>query len=74
MMLQLLALWRMRGWWRTAAWLSAAAMGLAVGIAVLGVLDGSNLAPIWVFLALPVCLAWIALLWIVRGIVWIIAP
>ena len=68
--LQILALWKMRGRWRKAAWLSAAAMGLAIGVAVLGGLAGSNLAPIWVVFALPVCLLWIALLWIVRGIYW----
>jgi hypothetical protein len=72
LVLQLLALWQMRGGWRMAAWLSAAAMGLAFVIATLGVLAGSNLAPIWVVFALPVCLAWIVLLWLVRGVAWAI--
>lgn len=71
-LLQTLALWQMRGWWRKAAWLSAAAMGLAIGIAVLGGLAGSNLAPIWVFLVLPLCLSWIVLLWIARGVTLIV--
>jgi hypothetical protein len=60
--LQVLALWTMRGVWRMAAWLSAAAMGLAIAIAALGVLAGSNLAPIWVVFAMPVCLLWIVVL------------
>jgi hypothetical protein len=48
-------------------------MGLAIGVAVLGVLAGSNLAPIWVAFALPVCLLWIAALWIIRAGAWFIA-
>jgi hypothetical protein len=71
--LQILALWLLPGWWRKAAWPPAIAMGCAIVIAALGVLDGSDLAPIWVVLALPVCLAWIATLWIVRGVSWFIA-
>jgi hypothetical protein len=71
--LQVLALWQMRGWWRKAAWLSAAAMGLALAVATLGGLAGSNLAPIWVVLAMPACLVWIVLLWIVHGIASIVA-
>jgi hypothetical protein len=67
LVLQALALWRLDGWWRKAAWLSAACMALALAIAALGVLAGSNLAPIWVVLALPVCLAWIVMLWIVHS-------
>lgn len=70
--LQILAHWKMQGLWRKAALLSAGAMALAVAIAVLGVLAGSNIAPIWVVFALPVCLLWIALLWIVRGFAWVI--
>ena len=67
LVLQALALWRLDGWWRKAAWVSAVCMTLAIAVAVLGVLAGSNLAPIWVVLALPVCLTWIVMLWIVRG-------
>jgi hypothetical protein len=70
LVLQSVALWTLPGGWRWAAWLSAA-MGLAIAIATLGVLAGSNLAPIWVVFALPVCLAWIVALWVVRGAVWI---
>lgn len=70
LVLQAIALWKMQGGWRTAAWLSVAAMGLAIAVGILGGLAGSNIAPIWVFFALPVCLGWIALLWILRGLTW----
>lgn len=70
LVLQILAVWRMRGAWRVAAWASAAAMSLALALAIFGVLAGSNLAPIWVVLALPVCLAWIVLLWAIRAAAW----
>jgi len=70
--LQVLALWKLGGMWRKAAWLSAALMLLALVVATLGVLSGSDLAPIWVVFAMPVCLAWIVLLWIVSGVVWAI--
>jgi hypothetical protein len=72
LVLQVAAAWKLDGWWRTAAWLSGAAMILAIGVGVLGGLAGSNIAPIWIVLALPVCLTWIAGLWILRGVVWVI--
>jgi hypothetical protein len=65
--LQGLARWQLEGWWRNAAGLYAAVMGLAIIVATLGVLAGSDIAPIWVILALPVCLAWVVLLWVARG-------
>ncbi|RDE07601.1 hypothetical protein [Pelagibacterium lacus] len=68
LVLQILALVLMRGAWRRTAWVSAAMMGLAAIVAALGALAGSNLAPIWVVFALPVCLAWIVMLWIILGI------
>lgn len=71
LVLQGLALWLLQAWWRKAAWLSAAVMGLAVVVATLGVLAGSNIAPIWVVFALPVCLVWILALWITRGVAWL---
>jgi hypothetical protein len=73
LVLQIAALVIFRGTWRKAAWLSAAAMGLAVLVATLGVLAGSNLAPIWVVFALPVCLTWLVALWIIRGVARLIA-
>jgi hypothetical protein len=69
--LQALALCQLQGWWRNAAWLSAAVMGLAIIVATLGVLAGSDIAPIWVVLALPICLAWVVLLWVARGVAWL---
>jgi hypothetical protein len=65
--LQALAFWLLHGPWRKAALLSPALMLLAIAIAVLGAL-----APIWVVVALPVCLFWIAALWIVRLVTWVV--
>jgi hypothetical protein len=66
--LQWLALTRMTGGWRVAAWVPAIALGAAFAIAVLGVLAGSDLAPIWVVLALPLCVVWLLALWLARGL------
>lgn len=66
--MQALAIRRLRGGWRLAAWVPAAAMGAALAIAVLGAAAGSNIAPIWVVFALPLCFAWISLLWLARGL------
>lgn len=65
---QWLALRRFEGGWRLAAWVPVAVMGAALAVAVLGVAAGSNLAPIWVVFALPVCLLWLAGLWLARGL------
>ena len=65
---QWFALRRFRGGWRLAAWVPVAVMGAAVAVAVLGVMAGSNLAPIWVVFALPLCLIWLAGLWLARGL------
>jgi hypothetical protein len=73
LMLQIAALVAFRGGWRAAAWISATGMIIALGIAVLGVLAGSDLAPIWVVLALPLCLSWIVLLWIARAAWWAVS-
>ena len=72
LVLQVAALWTLDGWWRKAAGLSATVMAIALAIATLGVLAGSDLAPIWVVFALPLCFLWIMLLWIVRGVAWAI--
>src|SRR3546814_10021034 len=42
LVLQILALWKLGGMWRKTAWLSAAVMGLALVVAILGVLSGSR--------------------------------
>src|SRR3546814_6947121 len=45
LVLQIRALWKLSGMWRKAAWLSAAVMGLALVVAILGVLSGSISPP-----------------------------
>ena len=65
------ALWLFEGMWRKAAPVPAAIMVAALAIAVLGVIGGSNLAPIWVVFAIPVCLVLTVCLWIARGIAWV---
>jgi hypothetical protein len=62
------ALRRFRGGWKLAAWVPVCVMGAAAAVAVLGVLAGSDLAPIWVVFALPPCLLWLAGLWLLRGV------
>ena len=66
--LQVAALKWVTGAWRRAALVPAFALGAAFAIAILGVLSGSNIAPIWVVLALPLCLAWLVALWLLRGL------
>lgn len=66
--LQWIALRRFKGGWRVAAKIPAFAMGAAVAVAAIGVAGGSNLAPIWVFLAFPLCLGWLLVLWGARGL------
>lgn len=73
LILQGLAFRLFAGGWRIAAWVSGGAMLLAVAVAVLGGLAGSNLAPIWIVLALPLCTVWIIGLWIVHGIAALLA-
>lgn len=62
------ALRRFEGGWRLAAWVPVVAMGAAVAVGVLGAMAGSNLAPIWIVFALPLCLLWLAGLWLLRGL------
>ncbi len=71
LVLQIAAIRTMQGRWQKAAWLSVAVMLLAIAIAAFGVLAGSNIAPIWIALALPVCLVWIVGLWIMRLLTWL---
>ncbi len=68
--LQAVSLLRLHGRWRLAAWVPLIVMAVASATAVLGGLAGSNLAPIWVILALPVCLLWLLALWLVRAVAW----
>jgi hypothetical protein len=73
LVLQVAALRMLEGLWRKAAWLSVFAMGAAIAVAVLGVMSGSNLAPIWVVFALPLCFVWITALWVIRGLAWLVS-
>lgn len=65
-----LAIWSFDGLWRKAALVPVVIMGLAVLVAALGVIAGSNLAPIWVVFAAPICFALTLILWVARGIAW----
>ena len=65
--LQARALRRYRGGWRIAAWVPLVALVAALAVAVLGVLAGSNLAPIWVVFALPLCFVWLVALSLSHG-------
>lgn len=68
LVLQIWALIFFKGMWRIAASFSAAAMILAVAVGILGGLAGADMAPIWIFIALPLCILWIVLLWLAWGI------
>lgn len=74
LILNTLALWLFEGAWRKAAVVPAAIMVLALAAAMLGGLGGSNIAPIWVFFAIPVCFVMSICLWIARGIAWVMKP
>lgn len=73
LVLQVAALRMLDGRWRTAAWLPVYAIGAAVTVAIVGVMGGSNLAPIWVVFALPLCFVWITALWVIRGLAWLVS-
>jgi hypothetical protein len=61
-LLQALALWLLEGGWRAAAWVPAAIMTVAVVAGVSGGLAGSNIAPVWIILAMPGCIGWLVVL------------
>lgn len=65
-----LALWLFKGRWKKAAFVPVAIMAAALTVAVLGGIGGSNLAPIWVVFAIPICFALTICLWIAYGIAW----
>lgn len=67
LVLHVFALVFLHGPWRAAAALSVGAMLLAVAVGILGGLAGANMAPMWTVIALPLCTAWILLLWLSRG-------
>lgn len=68
LVLQLASLILLRGRWRLAAWMCAAVMALAIIIGMLGGYGGSNTAPLWIVLALPILAVVLAILLVVRGI------
>lgn len=70
LILNALAIWLFEGAWRKAALVPAAIMAAALAIAVLGVIGGSNIAPVWVVFAAPICFVLTIFLWIARGIAW----
>lgn len=63
--LQILALWRWRGLSFWLALIPLAVMGWAVSVHLDGSQAGSNLAPIFIIVAAPLCLFW---LWLVRAL------
>ena len=62
--LQVRLIRRGRGLWRGLALVPAVAVAGAAVIVVVGVLDGSNLAPIWLVFAVPPATLWLVLLWL----------
>ena len=56
------AFWRMRGRYGRAFWIPVWAMALVYLVALLGLLTGSNLAPIWVVFASPLALIYVIVL------------
>jgi len=72
LILNTFALWLFEGAWRKAALVPAAIMVAALAIAVLGTIGGSNIAPIWVVFAIPLCFALTICLWIARGVAWVV--
>lgn len=65
--MQGLALWRLEGGWRIAAWAPALAMGAAVAAAAVGMMALSNLMPLWIVVfAIPPCFLWLLALWLLR--------
>lgn len=70
LILNTFALWLFEGAWRKAALVPPAIMVTAMAAAVMGLIGGSNIAPIWVVFAVPVCFALTVCLWIARGIAW----
>jgi hypothetical protein len=67
--LQVAAMWKLTGLWRTAAWLPIGVMAIALGGALLGMMTGFDHADIWMGVVLPFCLTWMVVLWVIKGIV-----
>jgi len=61
-LLQVFSLWLLDGGWRMAAWVPAVVMFVVFVIGVAGGLAGSNIAPLWIVLAMPACIGWLVVL------------
>jgi len=59
---QAFAFWRMRGRYGVAFWLPVGAMALVYLFVLLGVLAGSNIAPMWVVFLSPIALIYVIVL------------
>jgi hypothetical protein len=69
LVLQLASLVLLRGRWRIAAWICAGVMALAIIVGLLGGYGGSNIAPLWIVIALPILAVVLAIMLVVRGII-----
>ncbi|MGI9399911.1 MAG: hypothetical protein ACR2O0_01540 [Rhizobiaceae bacterium] len=58
------ALYLMAGKWRIAAYLPLIIFLLALGLLIIGMFMGANLAGVYLVLAIPLCLAYLVLLWV----------
>ncbi len=58
------ALYFMTGKWRIAAAIPLAIFLLALGLLIIGIFIGANLAGVYLVLAIPLCLLYIVFLWI----------
>lgn len=68
LLLQLVSLVVLRGRWRAAAWLCAGVMALAIIVGWLGGYGGSDMAPVWIVIALPILAVVLAILLVVWAI------
>ena len=59
---QAFAFWRMRGRYGVAFWLPVGAMALVYLVVLVGILAGSNIAPIWIVFTSPLALIYVIVL------------
>ena len=67
--LQLASLMLLRGRWRRVAWACAGIMAVAITVGLLGGYGGSDMAPLWIVIAMPILAVVLAVLLVVRGII-----
>ena len=58
------ALYFMTGKWRIAAFVPLIIFLLALGLLIVGIFMGANLAGVYLVMAIPLCVVYILLLWI----------